>query len=48
LLTFLRMKPSKFGGAENYLTRLSRELDRRGVVQLIWSTSSKPQKILWA
>jgi len=30
-ITFLRLKPSKFGGAENYLIRLSDELKKRDI-----------------
>jgi len=30
-ITFLRLKPSKFGGAENYLVRLSDELKKRNI-----------------
>jgi len=30
-ITFLRLKPSKFGGAENYLVRLTNELKNKGI-----------------
>ena len=41
-ITFLRLKSSKFGGAENYLSRLSDELKKRNIeYEIKYSTAPK-------
>ena len=41
-IVFLRLKPSKFGGAENYLSRLANELENRNIeYEIRYSTAPK-------
>ena len=41
-ITFLRLKPSKFGGAENYLVRLTNELKNKNIdFEIKYSTAPK-------
>ncbi|GAB6074830.1 glycosyltransferase family 4 protein [Nautilia lithotrophica] len=41
-ITFLRLKPNKFGGAEKYLQRLTEELKKRDIVfEIRYSTAPK-------
>lgn len=52
MITFLRLKPSKFGGAETYLLRLTNELKNVGIsYEIKYSTAPKFltswMKVLW-
>ncbi len=46
-LTFLRLKPSKFGGAENYLSRLTQELKKRDIKYEIRYSSAPKLLASW-